>query len=72
MTPYNTVSSLASSRRSSAYFRVRITCPPVLNFLNPSVASLVMYLLYKLNGIGDKQHPFLTPLSDFTLRAGEI
>ena len=42
-------------------------CPPTLKSPNPSKASLVRHLLYKLNRIGDKQHPCLTPLPIFTL-----
>ena len=34
---------------------------------NPSRASLVRHSLYKLNRIGDKQHPCLTPLPICTL-----
>jgi len=67
MTPCNTVSSLASSRRSFAYFRMRITCPPTLKSPNPSIVSLVTNSLYKFNRIGNKQHPCLTPLPNFTL-----
>jgi hypothetical protein len=55
--PRSTFFSLASSTRSSAYFTVRITCPPILKSPNPSRASLVRYSLYKLNRIGDKQQP---------------
>ena len=65
--PYATISSLASSTRSSAYFMVQITFPPIWKSPNPSTASLVRYLLYKLNRISDKQHPYLTPLPIFTL-----
>jgi hypothetical protein len=63
----STFSSLASSTRSSAYFTMRITCPPILNSPNPSRASLVRYSLYYLNRIDDKQQPCLTPLPIFTL-----
>jgi len=59
--------SLASNTRSPAYFTVWMICPPILKSPNPSRASLVRHLLYKLNRIGDKQHPFLTPLPIFTL-----
>jgi hypothetical protein len=41
--PCSTFSSLASSTRSSAYFTVRITCPPILKSPNPSGTSLVRY-----------------------------
>ena len=60
-------SSLAINRRSSAYFTVWMICPPILKNPNPSKASLVRYSLYKLNRIGDNQHPCLTPLPIFTL-----
>jgi hypothetical protein len=60
--PCSTVSSLAISTRSSAYFTVLIICPPVLKSPSPSRASLVRHSLYKLNRIGDKQHLGLTPL----------
>jgi len=40
---------------------------PILKSPNPSRASLVRHSLYKLNRIGDKQHPCLTPLPVFTL-----
>jgi hypothetical protein len=65
--PCSTVSSLASSTRSSAYFTVRITYPPILKSPNPPRACLVSYSLYKLNRMGDKQQPCLTPLPIFTL-----
>jgi len=41
--PYSTISSLASSTRSSAYFTVWITCHPIVKAPNPSRAPLVMY-----------------------------
>ena len=63
----STFSSLASNTRSSAYFIVWMICPPILKSPNPSRASLVRHLLYKLKRIGDKQHPCLTPLPIFTL-----
>lgn len=63
----STFSSLASSTRSSAYFTVWMICPPILKSPNPSRASLVRHLLYKLNRIGDEQYPCLTPLPVFTL-----
>ena len=65
--PCSTISSLASSTRSSAYFTEKITTPHILKSPNPSNASLIRYSLYKLNRIGDKQHPCLTPLPIFTL-----
>jgi len=65
--PCSTVSSLAISTRSSAYFTVWIICPPKLKSPSPSKASLVRHSLYKLNRIGDKQHPCLTPLPICTL-----
>ena len=65
--PCNTFSSLAISTRSSAYFTVWIICPPMLKSPSPSRASLVRHSLYKLNRIGDKQHPCLTPLPICTL-----
>jgi len=66
---YSTFPSLASNTRSSAYeyFTVWMIFPPILKSPHPSRASLVRHLLYKLNRIGDKQHPCLTPLSIFTL-----
>ena len=63
----STFSYLASNARSSAYFTVWMICPPILRSPNPSKASLVRYSLYKLNRIGDKQHPCLIPLPIFTL-----
>jgi len=63
MTRSSTVFSLASSTRSSAYFTVHITCPSILKSPKFSRASLFRYSLYKLNKIGGKQHPFLTPIS---------
>ena len=65
--PCITIRFSASSKRSSAYFTVQITRLPILKFPNPSRASLVWYLLYKWNRIGDKQHPCLSPLPVFTL-----
>ena len=41
--------------------------PPILKTQNPFRASLVNHSLYTLNGIGEKQHPCLTPLPNFTL-----
>ena len=64
--PCSTDSPLASSTRSSAYFTVRITCPPVLKTPNPSTVSFVQLCGVQLNTIGDKQQPFLTPLPVFT------
>jgi hypothetical protein len=46
---------------------VWMICPPILKTPNPSKDSLVSYSLYKLNRIGDKQHPCLIPLPVFTL-----
>ena len=63
----STISSLASSTRSSAYFIEKITSPYILESPNPSRASLVRYSLYKLNRIGDKQHPCLIPPPIFIL-----
>ena len=63
----STFSSLASNTRSSAYFTVWMICPPILKSPNPSKAFLVRHSLYKLNRIGDKQHPSLTSLPIFTL-----
>ena len=65
--PWSTVSPLAISTRSSVYFTVWIICPPILESPSPSRASLVRHSLYKLNRIGDKQHPCLTPLPIYTL-----
>jgi hypothetical protein len=50
-----------SSTMSSAYFTVRITCPHIFKSPKPSRASLERYSLYKLNRIGDEQHPCLIP-----------
>ena len=63
----STGSSWASSTRSSAYFTVRITCPPIWKCPYSSGASLVKYLLYKLNRMDDKQLPCQTLLPIFTL-----
>ena len=63
----STVSFLAISTRSSAYFTVWIIFPPMLKPPSPSRASLVRHSPYKLNRIGDKQHPCLTPLPICTL-----
>ena len=60
--PCSTVSSLAISTRSSAYFTVWIICPPMLKSPSPSRVSLARYSLYKLNRDGDKQHHCLAPL----------
>jgi len=49
ITPYNRVSPFASSTRSSAYFTVWVTCPPVLNSSTRSRTSLVRYSLSKFN-----------------------
>ena len=65
--PCSTVSSLAINTRSSAYFTVWIICRPMLKSPSPSRASLVRHSLYKLNRIGDKQHPCRTPLPICTL-----
>jgi len=62
----STASSLASSTRSSAYLTLQITCP-ILKSPESSRTLMVRYLLYKLNRISDKQHPYLTPLPVFTL-----
>jgi len=63
----STFSSLPSHTMPSAYFTVWMIFPPILKSPNPSRASLVRHSLYKLNRIGDKQHPCLTPLPIFTL-----
>ena len=63
----STFSSLASNTRWWAYFTVWMMCPPILKSPNPSRASLVRHLLYKLNRTSHKQHPCLTPLPVFTL-----
>jgi hypothetical protein len=63
----STISSSASSTRSPVHFTVQITCPPILKPPDHSVALLVRYLPYKLNRIGDKQDPRLTPLPVFAL-----
>ena len=45
----------------------QITCPPISKSPNPSRALLVRHSLYKLNKIGNKQHPCLTHLPVFTI-----
>ena len=62
--PCSTISLLASSTRSSAYFTVWISCPQSEVF-KPFKSFLLSYLLYTLNRIGDK-HLYLTPLPIFT------
>ena len=52
--PCSTVSSLAISTSSTAYFTVWIIYPPMLKSPSPSRASLVRHSLYKLNRIGDR------------------
>jgi hypothetical protein len=64
--PRSNVSSIAISTRSSSHFTVRIACLPILKTQYPSGAFLVMYSLYKLNRIGDKEHSCLTPVPIFT------
>jgi len=69
---YENKASLAFSfvdhgTRSSAYFTAWMICPPILKSPNPSRASLVRHSLYKLNRIGDKQHPCLPLLPVFTI-----
>jgi hypothetical protein len=59
--------SLTISSKLSAYFTVRITCPPPLNPPDHSGATLVRYTLYKLNRNGDKQNPYLNSLPVFKL-----
>jgi hypothetical protein len=49
--PYSITSSLGICTRSSAYFRVRSTCPHILKFPEPSWASLLRYSLYNMNRI---------------------
>jgi len=63
----STGSSWARSTRSSTYFTVQITCPPIWKCPNSSGASLVKYLLHKLNRMDDKQLPCQTLLPIFTL-----
>jgi hypothetical protein len=65
--PRSTVSSFDSSTRSSAYFTVRIACLLFLKYPNTWRLYLVRYWLYKVNRIGNKRHPCLTPLPVFTL-----
>ena len=65
--PCSTVSSLAISTSSSAYFTVWIICPPILKSPSPSRDYLVRHSLYNLNRTGDKQHPCLTLLPVCTL-----
>jgi len=61
------ISSFASNTSLSAYCTVQITFPPILKSPNTSRPSSIRYLVYKLNTIGDKLHPSLTPLPVFTL-----
>ena len=63
--PFNTVSALASSSRSSTYFVVQITFSHIFKSPNPWRTYLITYLPYKSNRFGDKQHPCLTPLPIF-------
>ena len=63
--PYSTISSLASSTELSAYFTVRIICPPILKSQNSTRASLVRYLPYKLEK-KKKKKLCLTPLPILT------
>ena len=64
--PCSTITSLAISASSFAYFTVRNTSH-VYKSPIPSRASLARYSLYKLNKIGENQHPYLTPFPLFTL-----
>ena len=65
--PCSAVSYSASSTRSSAYFTMRINFLPILKSPKWSRPSLVKVLLYRLNRIGDNQHPCLTSLPIFTI-----
>jgi len=65
--PHSTVCFLASSRSYSVYFTLRIASPLILEYPNPTGASLVRYGLYKLNRTKHTLHPCLTPLPVFTL-----
>ena len=65
--PCSTASSLASSWRSSTYFTVWITCPPILKSPEPSEVSLVKNSLHKSSRISDKQHPSSLHSPSFTL-----
>ena len=65
--PCSTVFSLTICISSSAYFTVWIICPPMLESPSPSRAFFVRHSLYKLNRIGDKLHPCITPLPICTL-----
>jgi len=65
--PCISVSILAGSTKSSAYFTELIMCPPALKSPNPSTASSVMYSHYNSSRIGDKQHSTAAPLPIFTL-----
>ena len=47
--------------------KILLICLPILKSPNPSRVSLVRHSLHKLNRIGGKQHPCLTPLPIFTL-----
>ena len=65
--PCSTLSFLAINTRTSAYFTVWIILSPTLKSPSPTRTSFVRHSLYKLNRIGDKQHPCLTPLPVWTL-----
>ena len=66
--PCGSASSLDSSKRSSRYCTVWITCSPILKSQNPSRATLVRYSLYYTSWTYfDKQYPCVTPLSVSTL-----
>jgi hypothetical protein len=64
--PYSTITSLAFSTSSFAYFTFRITSYIEKSRI-PSRAFLARYLLYKLNKLGEKQHTYLTPFPIVTL-----
>ena len=65
--PGSNISSFTSYASTSAYYTVQITFPPILKSPNTPRPSSVRYLEYKLNTIGDKRHPSLTPLPFLTL-----
>src|SRR5688572_30464687 len=58
----------ATNTASSAYLKSVILNPPKLMPSIPSIASLIMNSLYRLNSNGDITHPCLTPLSTLISR----
>jgi len=70
--PYSTISSLANSTRSSAYFTEWITCPHIWSFQTLQGLPSLRYSRYKLNTISyEQQQPCLIP-SIFTCLVSSI